>query len=810
MNLKLKANWKINQYQFRFMAEKTTDGVETVMTYRKYEQDYATAIDGPSNPTRAGYNFVGWFYKDAEGEWGDQLTLPTTMPAENTRVYAKWEPKTITIMIVDDVEGAEPYYTLTGTYGSEVDASGVVAPTKIGANFIKWSTDIPATFPTEDLEIKAEWEYIVYSYRVRTIDDSTGKVKTLKLFKGNYGDQMKLSALPTRTGYDFIGWKDTEGNVFDTLPKTMPAKNVVVDAQWNAIPYTLTIDAKGGTFVDPDSGESVGSITVENLHFGDSLAAYQNLETTRDHYKFKGWDADVPATMPANNVSIKATWEGEPHKVIFMDSVSGTVYGTYDVKYGDNTPAQELPNPLPKRDGYVLDMEDLWNPTLEPTVSADRVYNLKWKALHTVTFVANGVTIKTLEGENRIADGKFVNSSDVPVARNAQGESAYWLIGDTEEYFVFAADGVKNATPVTSDLVLNATWVKPVYTATVTFVTDFGKAPEAQTVTIGEKAVKPAAPTAEGQNFLGWFADGSETAFDFDTEIAGDITLTAHWDEIGSAKFTYNLSLTDSFLIKYTIRNLTKDPADYSISWEFASDGEVTESGDVNLGDVTADKNGRYTFEIAHVDARRMSETVHVVVKYKDIVIKEGDYSVKGYCEEQLARDDLSAALEDLLNATLVYGANVQLDFRYNTDNLPTDSYDVSGVVIPETAAVKSGEATGIANTGNRLSFEYRTEILFMVRLSEGASIDDYTVTVDGKAAEFVADGSTYAVVIPVSAINLGKDYTVKVVNTTDGTELTYVVSAVVGMYNNASKDSRKAIYNYYLAASEYYNGGNI
>ena len=67
-------------------------------------------------------------------------------------------------------------------------------------------------------------------------------------------------------------------------------------------------------------------------------------------------------------------------------------------------------------------------------------------------------------------------------------------------------------------------------TYTVTFNTNGGSAVASQTVAGGSKAVKPDIdPTKEGFAFDGWY-DGN-TAFDFNTEINENLTLTAHWKE---------------------------------------------------------------------------------------------------------------------------------------------------------------------------------------------------------------------------------------------------------------------------------------
>ncbi|MCR5611626.1 MAG: InlB B-repeat-containing protein [Clostridiales bacterium] len=68
---------------------------------------------------------------------------------------------------------------------------------------------------------------------------------------------------------------------------------------------------------------------------------------------------------------------------------------------------------------------------------------------------------------------------------------------------------------------------------TVTFVTEDGiEAPEAQRIPVNTKAEKPADPEKENYNFIGWFAEGSDTAFDFDTPVTEDITLTARFEGV--------------------------------------------------------------------------------------------------------------------------------------------------------------------------------------------------------------------------------------------------------------------------------------
>ena len=94
-------------------------------------------------------------------------------------------------------------------------------------------------------------------------------------------------------------------------------------------------------------------------------------------------------------------------------------------------------------------------------------------------------------------------------------------------------------TAITKDITLYAKWAVNAVTHTVSFDTNGGSDVASQTIVHGNKATKPADPTKkEGKTsfaFLGWY--NGDTAFDFASEIKGEITLKAKWLE-GFVKVT--------------------------------------------------------------------------------------------------------------------------------------------------------------------------------------------------------------------------------------------------------------------------------
>ena len=255
------AKWEIDQYTITF---DTNGGSEIA----PITQDYGTEITAPDNPTRKGYTFKGW---DKE--------IPKTMPADNITVKAQWEINQYTIAF--DTNGGSEIDSITQDYGTEITVPD--NPTRKGYTFKGWDKEIPETMPAENITVKAQWEINQY-----TITFDTNGGSEIAPITQDYGTEITAPDNPTRKGYTFKGW-DKE------IPKTMPAENITVKAQWEINQYTITFDTNGGSEIAP--------ITQD---YGTKITAPDN--PTRKGYTFKGWDKEIPETMPAENLTITARW----------------------------------------------------------------------------------------------------------------------------------------------------------------------------------------------------------------------------------------------------------------------------------------------------------------------------------------------------------------------------------------------------------------------------------------------------------------------------------------------------------------------
>ena len=114
-----------------------------------------------------------------------------------------------------------------------------------------------------------------------------------------YNDALTLrGALFTRTGYTQVGWATVDGGekvyAFGGGYTTNAA--LTLYPVWNTNKYTITFDTAGGSEIAP--------ITQD---YGTPITA--PADPTREGYTFTGWDTEIPTTMPAENITLKARWK---------------------------------------------------------------------------------------------------------------------------------------------------------------------------------------------------------------------------------------------------------------------------------------------------------------------------------------------------------------------------------------------------------------------------------------------------------------------------------------------------------------------
>lgn len=256
--------------------------------------------------------------------------------------------------------------------GGETVESGskvtVTATPATGHEFVSWtvgetvvSTENPYSFTV------AKDAALVANFRIKKFNvsfDVDGQVTTESL---EYGTVITAPTNIKKEGHTFAGWEPefVEGT-------TVPANDLTYKAKWTVNQYTITFDTDGGTEIAP--------ITQD---FGTDITAPD--DPAKTGYTFMGWSEDIPATMPAKDLNLTATWQINSYNVVFV--VDGEEISRVTQEYGTliTAPAD------PVKKGYIFDG---WDPAYVEgaTVPAFNItYTAKWIAGEfTITFDSNG------------------------------------------------------------------------------------------------------------------------------------------------------------------------------------------------------------------------------------------------------------------------------------------------------------------------------------------------------------------------------------------------------------------------------------
>ena len=242
-----------------------------------YTYGVGATLPAADDMTYTGHTFKGWY--DNENLTGSPVTAIGGAETGNKEYWAKWEINQYTVTVKP--ENGKADIIITQDYGTPITAPTL---TREGYTFKGWDKEIPETMPADNITVKAQWEINQY-----TITFDTNGGSEIAPITQDYGTEITAPDNPTRKGYTFKGWDKK-------IPETMPAENITVKAQWEINQYTIAFDTNGGSEIVP--------ITQD---YGTEITAPDN--PTRKGYTFKGWDKEIPETMPAENITITARWK---------------------------------------------------------------------------------------------------------------------------------------------------------------------------------------------------------------------------------------------------------------------------------------------------------------------------------------------------------------------------------------------------------------------------------------------------------------------------------------------------------------------
>lgn len=581
--LDIYANMAKEEYAIEFEG---ADGT-IVSDWIGYYGDIITADKTPE-VTKEGSRFVGWTVN------GVDVTFPYTVKGDTTFVPKFTTNGYILTYIVD----GEVYSRNTYDFGAALPAANT--PTKEGHTFSGWDRETPATMPAEDITISGSFtpnKYDATFYKdgvlIATVPTDFGQVPVA----------------PTegleKVGYTFTGWNPAltaigvDGARYDAM---YVAQNV--DYKVNV--YTMGLDGNYGepevlsytatadSSVTYPAAEKTGFTIADNSVLSGTVAPDGSLVLSvyysRNQYTFKTvvdgveapvtyyygadieapaapvkegytfvkWDATIPATMPARDVTVTAVFKINQYTITFVTD-GGTAVAPITQDYGTAVTAPAAPTKV----GYTFAG---WDKAIPETIPAeDMTITAKWTVnQYTITFNTDG-------------------GSDVAPITQDYGTAVAAPAAPTKAGYTFAGwykDGVAYTftTMPAEDITLTAKWSTDSHNAI--FVID-----GVETIVPTEFGQVPVAPPASklGYTFTGWdkelVAMGTEDVT-YTAQFKAN-TYDAIFDANGGAFADGKTSVTVPTVFDTAIVAPTEEPTRYGYTFNGWSPavGNMTSEG---------------------------------------------------------------------------------------------------------------------------------------------------------------------------------------------------------------------------------------
>lgn len=502
--LNIYANMAKEEYAIEFEG---ADGT-IVSDWIGYYGDVINADQAPE-VTKEGSRFVGWTVN------GVDVTFPYTVKGDTTFVPKFTTNGYILTYIVD----GEVYSRNTYDFGAALPAADT--PTKEGHTFSGWDRETPATMPAEDITISGSFTPNKY--------DATF-YKDGVLFATVPTDFGQVPVAPTegleKVGYTFTGWNPAltaigvDGARYDAMYVAQNVDYKVnvytmgLDGNYGepeVLSYTATADssvtypaAEKTGFTIADNSVLSGTVApdgslVLSVYYSRNQYTFKTVvdgveapvtyyygadieapaSPVKEGYTFVKWDATIPATMPARDVTVTAVFKINQYTITFVTD-GGTAVAPITQDYGTAVTAPAAPTKV----GYTFAG---WDKAIPETIPAeDMTITAKWTVnQYTITFNTDG-------------------GSDVAPITQDYGTAVAAPAAPTKAGYTFAGwykDGVAYTftTMPAEDITLTAKWSTDSHNAI--FVID-----GVETIVPTEFGQIPVAPPASkiGYTFTGW------------------------------------------------------------------------------------------------------------------------------------------------------------------------------------------------------------------------------------------------------------------------------------------------------------------
>ena len=191
----------------------------------------------------------------------------------------------------------------TGSKFTAPASDGMTRPDGDTGNFFMWRGSngkfyVPGdSVPADVTALTVQWTAPTYTVTLNT-NGSTINSGNVTGYTYGVGATLPTADDMTYTGHTFKGWYVNEnltGSPVTAIGGTETG-NKEYWAKWEINQYTIT--------VKPENGKADITITQD---YGTAITAPE--APTREGYTFMGWDREIPTTMPAENITLKARWK---------------------------------------------------------------------------------------------------------------------------------------------------------------------------------------------------------------------------------------------------------------------------------------------------------------------------------------------------------------------------------------------------------------------------------------------------------------------------------------------------------------------
>ena len=629
---------------------------------------YGTSITLPTNATRAGYTFAGW-YKD-EGctqEAGTSITLE-----DNTTLYAKWNAAQVDYKIVYMVENANDTdysYLATVTKQAATGSSITMTAQTAGANGTR-----PSELDTTNFTFKdSSTETVLADGTTVVIVRYSRNVYTLQ---GRYDNRDVSNAKVTaKYGADITSaWGSTFGSGNNAQYSWSYNNNN--DSKFKSLTIMPSLSVRTN---------SSPANTIYLFRHTDTKEYYQHLEYWLQNY------TDGDATTTYNGKTY-----GRVKSIDMRYGFLSDVDDWYDIagytKAGYTATASETQNGTYSEFTYSWGtLFSNYTHTTGPWYYQTTHYDAKYTRFN-FYYDAKDYPLTFYNYDGTVISDQYVTlgnniysylTDNIPAAPM---EGATWLGWYTDQEHTAGNEyAYTSATTMPAGLVLYAAFQFP--TRTVTYDSQDGSAVAPETDEYGFYAKMPENPTKDNYKFQGWFTAADETGspYDWNQPVTQNITLYAHW-----------VQNTISYTVHYYEKETTTKVLDDKVVTDpdFTEGQSITENAPTVAGHV-ADEASK-TIELS------FDEENNTIIFYYDVIPNEIKYTVNYVLQGTEIKVAKSKTVTVPGSTTNVMEKAVEVDAAYLATQ--TEEADILGKHYKPTEATKELQ---LALANNVITFEY-------------------------------------------------------------------------------------------------------